>query len=511
MSDPDQALPDRPLDRFRSHHELDLYFSGKPPEVRRYGKEVTTIFEREHALMAAAVHWPHAIVSTGLRAEMFEVNDYRFGFQCIRNLVDSGTIEVGASLHGPTMVAELHRAYTRTDGYFDDLRADLWLDQLVAAGSVNLTYAMRTLVPAQVARHNVKSWHNQAETLVKETSTEWRVRDLQQNWLTFMNEAVAAPDGGEIGHKMSDLVREWDPRDTSNKHLIPTGFTKIDLASGGGHGRGELLVIGGITSGGKSYMVQRLMMNQAKNQSPTLVVSCEDDKELIVARSLADFAKYPPVNIRTRHKEVDPIVIDRVKEEVATAYGDFVYYIDAPKCPVGRVCAMIRRHKYLFNINMVIVDYLQAIEEDEPSNQRVNDVANIIHKLTKCAKENQIALVLMSQYSREEYKNGAEPGLTACKFAGEIENECQILLLTWTSEEGARHCKIGKLKWAKAAGMRFIIPVDEETGCISNDWKADFAQTQQDRRGARDQRSNGNGRPHTGPAGGYGPNGGNGV
>ena len=58
------------------------------------------------------------------------------------------------------------------------------------------------------------------------------------------------------------------------------------------------------------------------------------------------------------------------------------------------------------------IDYLQAIQPDEPRHNRTQEVAEIMAKLKKTAGDIGMALVIFSQYAREEYKDGAEPRST---------------------------------------------------------------------------------------------------
>jgi hypothetical protein len=99
-------------------------------------------------------------------------------------------------------------------------------------------------------------------------------------------------------------------------------------------------------------------------------------------------------------------------------------------------------------------------------------------KLKKTAGDIGMALVIFSQYAREEYKDGAEPSINAFKYAGDIENESEVVVLLWRDQDDRLHCKVPKVKWAKAQALRYFIPTDPDTGNFY-DWEEDFSTKEQ--------------------------------
>jgi len=159
---------------------------------------------------------------------------------------------------------------------------------------------------------------------------------------------------------------------------------------------------------------------------------------------------------------------------LAAEQGNRAYYADAQKWTVSAICALIRRHRYMAGIDMVIVDYLQAIQPDVPGNNRTQEVSQIVAQLKRCAVECGVALVLGTQLNREGYAENTEPSITSSKNTGDIENEAELLLLAWRDADGIMRAKLAKLKWSKSAGMRYIIPQDETTGGLGA-WIDDFS------------------------------------
>jgi replicative DNA helicase len=453
--------------------------------------QVITVFQREHALVRHAAEFPFEVLETGLSPEHFEVRDYRFAWQVMKTILGAGAVRIGQAIPPNTLLMGLRMQYRGEDHYFHGAGGDTWLHDLYSGGPPAAAFALKVLVPELFARYRLRQQRSRFELLADRVDKEPNPLPLQRDWQDEAERTVNEPDGGDVGTTLTAIVQRLDARDASHKNLVPLGLPKIDRANGGGHGRGDLCVIGAGTNVGKSYTSQRLLRNQAKAGRRALHISIEDDEDLMSARTIADYSReviregVAPAEIRLR--AVDPEVIDRAAALVAKECGDLIRYIDAHKATVGEVCRIMRRNRVLFAVDLVIVDYLQAIQSDEPTNNRTNDVALIVSSLKKCAKEIGVALVLMSQVTREEYRDGVEPTISACKWAGEIENESEIMILLWRDEQDVLHAKVAKLKWSKALSLRFIIEVDPKTGCFL-DWHDDFGPTQDDRRERRSDR-----------------------
>lgn len=162
------------------------------------------------------------------------------------------------------------------------------------------------------------------------------------------------------------------------------------------------------------------------------------------------------------------------ENRMRTEQHELFYSCYCPKWPVSKICAIIRRHAHIAGIRSVVIDYLQAVSPDEPMKDKTREVSSNVSLLKKCCEENNVLMVLLSQLSRESYKNGEEPTLNDYKWAGDIENEAQVAALMWRGDDGAIHGKIPKTKWTRSVNSRYLIEVDSVTGCFG-DWKDDFS------------------------------------
>jgi replicative DNA helicase len=431
------------------------------------------VLRREDELVRAAMAYPKALLSSGVIPSMFEGADYGIAWSAAIAASATMPSASGDPLSNETVLAEMRR---RNEQRFAGPSGLLWMASVTAQKPVEIGYALDVLAKEMIARHHLRVWRHRTGKLNEQIDSTKDILGLHEEYITESLGISISPDGGRLGELPEDLP--WDAHNRSNPNIVPSGFGKIDKAAGGGHGRGDLGVVGGGTNHGKSYWAQRYLRNQARLGRSVLYISVEDPQELMFCRMLADFSspKLRPVHIR--QKLADPRVVEQARLAMAAELRGLVRYVIRKKATVAEVCQIIRRHRFMVGIDSVVIDYLQAVQPNKTTNNKTQDTAFIVSELKKCFEDCGVAGWVLSQYARDGYREGAEPGIQACKYAGDIENEAEIMCLLWRDDEGRLHAKLPKVKWSQAQGLRYIIDTDE-SGCLL-DWQDDFEQPQED-------------------------------
>ncbi len=458
------------------------------------------VFYREQQIIHCALAHPHALATTGVTPHHFDVAFCRHAWIALEMAREM--IKPGRPIARPDFVSFLLQV-NRAD--FAEGNAENFLQSVTGQAEATLEYVLRVLVPEILSKHDARIWGGRFAPLVRMVETTENMLLLASDFRRISRGVAGEPEPGRVGGSMLEINREYDPHDKTNRTLVTLGIEQFDKVLGGGHGIGELMVVGGGTGVSKSYLCQRLMRQQAKLGQPCVYISVEDPEELMQARFFADYeSQLTPTDVRK--KMVDPIVVDRAIRAMEAEGCDKIYFLDAKKWTVSQVCSAMRRHRYLFDIQLCIVDYLQAIQPDEPTNNQTNDTALIVAALKKTAHEIGVALVLFSQLARDEYRKGAEPDINSCKWAGEIENESEFMVMLWRDSDDVLHAKVVKCKWNKADGLRFIVHRSSTTGVIELPFEDDF-EPPPDPAAARGRRQ---ARGGTGGRGGVRPGNGNG-
>jgi len=454
------------------HDLISAKAEGEDVDKQRYH-----VFSRETDLLRTAIERPMAFASSDVLPAYFHAKWHRALWEAI----DKAKV---TNPSGPLDLNTLASELRNVDAIeFSGPAANMWLQDLYAyPGAISVEHAIEVLVPEIIGRFKMRTWGSIMEQLIERGEKETNVIALYQAWLTESYEISRASDGGKTGIPMNTLVSDITPAKKSR--IVPTGFPEIDLNCGGGMGRGDLMVVGGGTGHGKSFLLQRMMRILAGVDRRCLYISAEDSAELMKCRMLADFSEKPVgypvspkairVTLNGQAGGADPGIIAAASQAAAIEMGDRALVVAAPKPTISEVCAIIRRHKYVYDVDTVMVDYLQAVQPDEmgtSANLTQTTAANVA-AMKRCAKECDVALVLATQYSRESYKDGEEPGLNAAKWAGDIENESEIIFWLWRTDDNVLHAKLAKLKWGSVNNLRYIIDTHMDTGCLM-DWRED--------------------------------------
>lgn len=119
--------------------------------------------------------------------------------------------------------------------------------------------------------------------------------------------------------------------------------------------------------------------------------------------------------------------------KVARTYPNLktnIYIDDTSELTILELRAKARRMKQEYNIDMVIVDYLQLIRVQENFERRDLEVAYVSRSLKALAKELDIPVVACAQLNRGIEQRGKErrPQLSDLRESGAIEQDADVVI-----------------------------------------------------------------------------------
>jgi replicative DNA helicase len=119
--------------------------------------------------------------------------------------------------------------------------------------------------------------------------------------------------------------------------------------------------------------------------------------------------------------------------EASSVLSNTNIYIDAN--PNTTPTAMKSKLRRLGNLGLVIIDYLQLMNPDVPTDNRVLDVASITRSIKLMAKEFEIPIILCSQLARAtENRKDRQPMLSDLRDSGAIEQDADIVMFIYRSD-----------------------------------------------------------------------------
>ena len=214
---------------------------------------------------------------------------------------------------------------------------------------------------------------------------------------------------------------------------IPTGFVDLDIRTAGLH-PSDLIVVAGRPSMGKSAFAVGLAEYAGVVQKlPLAFFSLEMSKERLVQRMLCAHARVDAHKVRTGY------LASSDWPRLTAAAGKLseapIFIDDTPAISVMELRAKARRLRAYYNIQLIILDYLQLMRGREKAENRQQEISEISRSLKALSRELNVPLVAISQLSRAvESRSDHRPQLSDLRESGAIEQDADLVLLLLREE-----------------------------------------------------------------------------
>jgi replicative DNA helicase len=249
-------------------------------------------------------------------------------------------------------------------------------------------------------------------------------------------ERRSSTEAKSIEDVLTDVMARMDAR-MKQEHLIggvETGFTELDSLCGGLH-NSELIILAARPSMGKTAFA----MNIAEHVSiglhqPVLFVSLEMACLELADRLLCSAAQ---VNgHRLRNGTISQEDRRRLVQKSTEIGAAPLFIDDTPGRTLTEIAAVARRLKRKpEGLALIVIDYLQLIEPDNPRDPRQEQVARIARRLKMMARELEIPVLCLAQLNRQaEVSRDNRPRLSHLRESGAIEQDADVVMFVHREE-----------------------------------------------------------------------------
>ncbi len=216
---------------------------------------------------------------------------------------------------------------------------------------------------------------------------------------------------------------------------VKSGYSSLDLATGGLQS-GELIVIAGRPSMGKTALAMNIAEHAAFEQNlPVLVFSLEMSEAQLTQRIVGSVGRIDQNKLRDgRLADAD---WSRVIETVEVMRGKVIDIQDSGIDTVGSIRAIARRtarrHKKL---GLIVVDYLQLMSSGNDRDENRNtEITQISRGLKLLAKEMQCPVIALSQLNRGvENRGDKRPMMSDLRESGAIEQDADVIMFIYRDD-----------------------------------------------------------------------------
>jgi len=233
---------------------------------------------------------------------------------------------------------------------------------------------------------------------------------------------------------------------------VKTGFGALDDDGGlvaGGFSRGDLIVLAATTSAGKTSLAANIALRIRRGG--TLFLSLEMNRDAIIRRCLADLGLVDWAAISCRRPAVpnaeESSKLNAAAQQLSEMPVEVLHRRALTPAGVRRE-ALLALSRWDGKLDLIVIDYLQLMNCDQPQRRRDLEIASITKALKDIASEFNVPVLLLSQLNREAVKTeSGEPELWHLRESGAIEQDADVVIFLWDARDESRAGDDLKIRW----------------------------------------------------------------
>ncbi len=385
--------------------------------------------EAEEAVLGSLLIDPDAIfdVATFLKPESFYSAKNKWVYEAILSLNDRRE-----PLDLVTLTEELRRR-----GHLEEIGGEAYIISLLHAvpTAINAESYGRLVEATAVRRQMIKAASDIANLAYNEAEDINVVIDRAEQALFSISEERTTRDLVPIRHIASQYLERIQELHARGDDVIgvPTGFTDLDRLLGGLN-KSDLIIIAARPGMGKTSLQNAIALTAARRYNKRVAIfNLEMSGEQLVQRMIAAETRIDSQRLRRGdlHENEWPIFMEAIGRLSETR----IFIDDTPSITPNQLRTKCRRLYAEHGLDLVMIDYLQLMQAERSSNNRVMEISEISRALKGLARELDVPVVAAAQLSRAvEQRQDKRPQLSDLRDSGSIEQDADIVLFIYRDE-----------------------------------------------------------------------------
>lgn len=385
--------------------------------------------DAEEAVLGSLLIDPDAIfdVSGFLRPEAFYRSQNRWIYEAIL-----GLYEQRIPLDLVTLTEELRRRE-----HLEDIGGEPYLVSLinVVPTSINAEAYGRVVEATSLRRKLIQVAGSIARLAFNEAEDINVVLDRSEAALFAISEKRTDRDlkpVKEIASNYLDRIEKL--RERGDEFIgIPTGFTDLDRMLGGLN-RSDLIIIAARPGMGKTALQNAIALTAARRYDKRVAMfNLEMSSEQLVQRMIAAETRIDSQRLRRGEMREDEWAI--FLESIGRLSESNIFIDDTPAITPMQLRTKCRRLHAENGLDLVMIDYLQLMQAEHQSNNRVQEVSEISRQLKGLARELDVPVLAAAQLSRAvEQRQNKRPQLSDLRDSGSIEQDADVVMFIYRDE-----------------------------------------------------------------------------
>lgn len=369
----------------------------------------------------------HDLADANVTPDWFYQHTARFAVESVRSMVENG--------HPVDLITIGERL--RTDGNLEGIGGLPYLSAAMDSvpSAANLQYYLGILREKTTARRIAAT----CAAVVSETRQgiqpdiariEASIADAKSVGTTA---TAGIADSKTVCHEFIDWLQMRS--ETKGKLSgVPTGIRLLDHFTDGIQ-YAEFTVIAARPSIGKTAFGCCLSSRAVSEGIPSLFVTAEMSKRMIMRRILSNRASVPMNTLRggdlsdTESRRL-AVAMNHIKTE------PLFFEEMMGGATIGRLISSIRAAHRIHSVKIVVIDYIQKFRGDSEREKKTEELADVTNKLQAISRELGIAIVGLAQLNREneKEKKPRKPKLTDLRESGAIEQDADTVIAIHRSD-----------------------------------------------------------------------------
>ena len=364
---------------------------------------------------------------------------------CFAEAAELLCIEAFYHFENRTIYEGLLRISNRGDGQYID--AVLLRDELVTMGkmeevgveyiakildsvpsSANVMYYAKIVREKYLLRRLIAAGGDICNRAYEQCDTVDELLDMAEASIF----AIGRQTQASTMHTLSELLplayEAIEKRDPNSLTGLSTGFYQLDEITCGLQ-KGDVIVVAARPSIGKTSLALNIIENLLLGEDvPVALFSLEMGGVQLAERMMSSLSRLENQKVRRNHLDVNDYA------ELADTMGRLMprrlWIEEASELTPLSIRSRARRLKAAYDIQCVVIDYLQLMSTHGRHENRQQEITRISRSIKSLAKELDVPVILLSQLNRATAnRSNFMPRLTDLRESGSIEQDADVVLL----------------------------------------------------------------------------------
>lgn len=391
-------------------------------------KSVPQNIEAEEAVLGSLIIDPEGIfrVLNFLRAEDFYLQKHRWIYEAI-----TAIHEHRDPIDYLTLTTKLEQ-----QEHLEAVGGGVYIAELISAvpSAINIESYGRLVEQSAVRRRLLDAASDIARLSYNEAMALELVVDQSEKALFGVSQKRTTRDLQPI---QEIVPRYYDYIENLYEHQgdlmgVTTGFKDMNRLLGGFQ-KSDLLILAARPGVGKTSLMITFALRAAEIGKVVALFSLEMSGEQLVQRMVAQISNIDAQRLR----------LGQLKDNEWPAFAEAIGHLselpifidDTPSITVMQLRTKCRRLASERGLDIIFLDYLQLMDSDQRSDNRVQEVSYISRSLKGLARELDIPLMTASQLSRAvEQRQDKHPVLSDLRESGSLEQDADIVMFIYRDE-----------------------------------------------------------------------------